>query len=211
MRTQGTLVKWNDERGFGFARTRDGGVEVFVHVSEFPRSGRRPQIGDPLSFEIRTGDDGRKQARAVTWDVALPPADFMRPPRGAPARTPARAPAGTPGPAHARRRPRRETAPASRMPALLLLGAVAIGGAWYALHRPDGVAADAAPAAAPALPAAPASAPVPAPDARRCDGRTHCSQMRSCADATWVLRHCPGTAMDGDGDGIPCEDQWCRG
>jgi len=43
----------------------------------------------------------------------------------------------------------------------------------------------------------------------RCDGRIHCSQMRSCAEATWFLQHCPGTQMDGDGDGVPCEAQWC--
>ena len=42
-----------------------------------------------------------------------------------------------------------------------------------------------------------------------CDGRIHCSQMRSCDEATWFLNHCPGTKMDGDGDGIPCEQQWC--
>jgi len=43
-----------------------------------------------------------------------------------------------------------------------------------------------------------------------CDGRTRCSQMTSCAEATDFLDHCPGTLMDGDGDGIPCEEQWCR-
>jgi hypothetical protein len=43
-----------------------------------------------------------------------------------------------------------------------------------------------------------------------CDGRTRCSQMSSCAEATYFLRHCPGTQMDGDGDGEPCEDQWCK-
>ncbi|NQD79390.1 excalibur calcium-binding domain-containing protein [Pseudomonas sp. CrR14] len=43
-----------------------------------------------------------------------------------------------------------------------------------------------------------------------CDGRTHCSQMRSCAEATYFLRNCPGTQMDGDGDGVPCETQHCR-
>ena len=42
-----------------------------------------------------------------------------------------------------------------------------------------------------------------------CDGRDRCPQMRSCAEARWVLRHCPGTKMDGDGDGIPCETQHC--
>ena len=43
-----------------------------------------------------------------------------------------------------------------------------------------------------------------------CDGRTHCSQMTSCAEATYFLSHCPGTKMDGDNDGIPCEKQWCN-
>jgi uncharacterized protein HemX len=42
-----------------------------------------------------------------------------------------------------------------------------------------------------------------------CDGRTYCSQMTSCAEATFFLRNCPGTKMDGDGNGIPCERQWC--
>lgn len=43
----------------------------------------------------------------------------------------------------------------------------------------------------------------------RCDGRTHCSQMTSCAEAIFFLRNCPGTRMDGDNDGVPCEGQWC--
>ncbi len=44
----------------------------------------------------------------------------------------------------------------------------------------------------------------------RCDGRTYCSQMTSCAEATYFLNNCPGTKMDGDHDGIPCEKQWCK-
>lgn len=43
-----------------------------------------------------------------------------------------------------------------------------------------------------------------------CDGRLHCSQMTSCAEATYFLKNCPGTKMDGDHDGIPCEQQLCR-
>ena len=42
-----------------------------------------------------------------------------------------------------------------------------------------------------------------------CDGRTHCSQMKSCAEAKYFLANCPGVKMDGNGDGIPCEQQWC--
>lgn len=43
----------------------------------------------------------------------------------------------------------------------------------------------------------------------RCDGRTRCSQLTSCAEAQFFLAHCPGVKIDGDGDGIPCEDHLC--
>jgi hypothetical protein len=43
-----------------------------------------------------------------------------------------------------------------------------------------------------------------------CDGRVHCSQMTSCAEATFFIENCPGTKMDGNNDGVPCESQWCR-
>lgn len=43
-----------------------------------------------------------------------------------------------------------------------------------------------------------------------CDGRTYCSQMTSCAEAKFFLASCPNTKMDGDSDGIPCEEQWCH-
>lgn len=40
----------------------------------------------------------------------------------------------------------------------------------------------------------------------RCDGRIYCSQMHSRAEAEYFTRNCPGTKMDGDHDGIPCEN-----
>ncbi|WP_265087928.1 excalibur calcium-binding domain-containing protein [Psychrobacter vallis] len=43
-----------------------------------------------------------------------------------------------------------------------------------------------------------------------CDGRQHCSQMTSCAEATYFSNHCPNTKMDGNHDGVPCEQQWCN-
>lgn len=43
-----------------------------------------------------------------------------------------------------------------------------------------------------------------------CDGRTYCSQMTSCSEAKFFLAKCPNTKMDGDRDGIPCEEQWCH-
>jgi hypothetical protein len=53
-------------------------------------------------------------------------------------------------------------------------------------------------------------AEAPSSVAYRCDGRKHCSQMTSCQEATYFLRNCPGVKMDGDHDGVPCEEQWCR-
>ena len=43
----------------------------------------------------------------------------------------------------------------------------------------------------------------------QCSGKVYCSEMRSCAEAQFYLRNCPGTKMDGDNDGVPCEQQWC--
>jgi len=68
-------------------------------------------------------------------------------------------------------------------------------------------------AAAASAPPAPPREVAPAPNAvsigLSCDGRQYCSQMRSCNEAKYFLANCPGVKMDGDGDGIPCEEQWC--
>ncbi|MBL8321462.1 MAG: cold shock domain-containing protein [Acinetobacter sp.] len=55
--------------------------------------------------------------------------------------------------------------------------------------------------------ARPAAASNPA-SAFKCDGRTHCSQMRSYEEAVFFIRNCPGTKMDGNHDGVPCERQF---
>ncbi len=44
-----------------------------------------------------------------------------------------------------------------------------------------------------------------------CDGRTRCTQMTSCEEATFFIENCPNTKMDGNKDGVPCESQWCGG
>ena len=44
------------------------------------------------------------------------------------------------------------------------------------------------------------------PNNYRCDGRVHCSQMNSREEARWFVRNCPGTKMDGNHDGEPCEN-----
>jgi len=43
-----------------------------------------------------------------------------------------------------------------------------------------------------------------------CEGKTRCNQMTSCAEAFFYQERCGASQMDGDHDGIPCEQQWCR-
>jgi endonuclease YncB( thermonuclease family) len=58
--------------------------------------------------------------------------------------------------------------------------------------------------------AAPGAIVIADASGRRCDGRSLCAQMTSCEEATWFLKNCPATKMDGNSDGVPCEKQWCR-
>ncbi|HVJ38602.1 MAG TPA: cold shock domain-containing protein [Stenotrophomonas sp.] len=88
---------------------------------------------------------------------------------------------------------------------VLVIGAVIAAGAVgvYRYTRPG----DHDPPTEP--PPARHSAQPAVPSTSKCDGRTMCSQMTSCAEATYFIRHCPNTKMDGDGDGVPCERQLC--
>lgn len=65
MRYDGSLKKWNAERGFGFIAADDGGHELFAHISAFPRDGQLPTLGERLSFEAEPDRDGKKRAVRV--------------------------------------------------------------------------------------------------------------------------------------------------
>jgi hypothetical protein len=40
--------------------------------------------------------------------------------------------------------------------------------------------------------------------------KSSCSRMSSCAEAFFHQERCGVSNMDGDRDGIPCEQQWCN-
>ena len=195
MRFEGTLAKWDEERGFGFIQPTQGGQELFAHVSAFPRDGRRPQLHEKLSFEVALGKEGKKKAVAIE-----------RP------RASASVSAGS-----RRATPQMVRSPSGgvfgKLVALLLICAVLGAGYWKYEARQQARANAAAQepwqGAVPTVRAVPAQAPLVSSSMYRCDGRQHCSQMTSCAEATFFLKNCPGTKMDGDGDGVPCEQQWC--
>ena len=94
----------------------------------------------------------------------------------------------------------------------LLLLAVLVFAGWKGCQHFDGT--DTAPASVMRMQASPAETvaqrePSRQPDQAagfRCDGRQYCTQMRSRAEAEFFVRNCPGTKMDGDRDGEPCEN-----
>ena len=200
MRFEGTLSKWNDDRGFGFIQPTEGGQELFAHVSAFPRDGQRPQLNEKLSFEVTLGQGGKKQAVAI-----------QRPNSGA-------GPSNNHRRAHSPRMARSGNPSSgwgSKLVALLLVGTLlGVGYLKYdTRQQAQAVAAETESWDNAPLPSLLRTTPAPAPlitNNYRCDGRQHCSQMTSCAEATFFLKNCPNTKMDGDMDGIPCEEQWCR-
>ncbi len=46
----GKLIKWKDDRGFGFIQSVDGSVDIFLHISEIKDATRRPQVGDTIYY-----------------------------------------------------------------------------------------------------------------------------------------------------------------
>ncbi len=61
-RFRGTLVKWNDARGFGFIEPdADPRDRIFLHVESY-RSPERPKVGDRVDFELQKRPDGRYRA-----------------------------------------------------------------------------------------------------------------------------------------------------
>jgi cold shock CspA family protein len=195
-RYDGALKKWNTERGFGFIVADDGGQELFVHISAFPRDGQLPATGERLSFEIEPDRDGKKRAVQVRRPGAVQP-----------------------GPAHMARRSSVRgsgSQPGSKRGfGRTLIGLIIVAAlGWYGYrHYANRVALiQAAPQSVIEPSAMSATLPrsaEPGRDSFQCDGRKYCSQMTSCKEAKLFLKNCPGVEMDGDHDGVPCEQQWC--
>ena len=186
-RSENRRAGQNDDRGFGFIAPESGGSDIFVHISAFPRDGAKPTLNEQISYEVRLDDQGKERAVSVMRAGATTASDEL--PEGIKIY----------GVGHKLR----AFLSASAMAALAVAIAYVVVAnfeaisSWFTSERP--VATEAK-----KLSSAPASPNF------RCDGRTHCSQMTSCEEATYFLKHCPGVAMGGNHDGEPCERQWCN-
>ena len=203
---KGILKPWNDEQGFGFLETDAVEGDVFVHISALRGLSRRPVVGDVVVFDLETDDKGRNRAANATVEgmkAVFLAREIKKPVIKHQRKTPT----------HVRSNSRKKTYAGQRnsgfnglIGPVLLIGAVFVAYQSYSQSAfntsdPTVVDEDSEPAEVPSLKTAASQF--------RCEGKTRCSQMTSCEEAKFYLNHCPGSVTGGDGDGRPCEDQWC--
>jgi cold shock CspA family protein len=183
MRIIGTVSKWNDDRGFGFITPNQVGDAVFVHISAFPRDGKRPTVGETVSFEIAQVE-GKPSAVKIQRPHGSRKKESRPVERSAHARK-----SGT-----------------NLIQPLISLFLIAAAGYFGYSHFNDRAASENA-VLNQSTRIPDQEKPVAEPQFR-CDGRQHCSQMRSYEEAKFFIANCPDTKMDGDNDGEPCERQF---
>ena len=73
MQDQNTgTVKWfNDQKGFGFIQPKNGGNDVFVHISAVERAGMQTlREGQVISFDVQRDPKKRKDSAANLKEAA---------------------------------------------------------------------------------------------------------------------------------------------
>lgn len=175
MRYQGKIKVWRDEKGFGFILPNGDGAEAFLHISAFAKRGKRPEVGDLVTFELSMTEPNRPKATNVRFVADRIPSN---------------------------------SSALSALPLLVaaVLGLGFVGYVGYIrLSHPNSTVA------ASAYKAIFARSALNNQGQFQCSpSKTYCSQMSSCSEAFFHQERCGVTTMDGDWDGIPCEQQWCN-
>jgi uncharacterized membrane protein YsdA (DUF1294 family)/cold shock CspA family protein len=81
MRLKGSLVEWNDDRGYGFLEPSGGGQRAFCHISALAVRSPRPVVGDRVTYETNKDEHGRLRAVQIRPVSAAAAAQKRSPPR----------------------------------------------------------------------------------------------------------------------------------
>ena len=189
---KGKLVRWIDDKGFGFIKPENGKDDIFIHISALRGMSRKPVIGDVIHYQISFDAKGKTRAvnakiEGVSQALTLTPLEHTR---------------KTPRSSAANERPYRNlTTRASKpqkrfslFPILIVIGAAIFVSQKVSKEKTSINQVK--------------TQPVEQTEQFQCQGKVWCSQMSSYEEAVFYLRNCPGTKMDGDGDGDPCERQF---
>jgi CspA family cold shock protein len=67
-RQRGKVVKYVDERGFGFLQGENGGEQIFFHFKDFPRD-EKIEVGMRVEYEEGLADKGPKAIKVKRIDA----------------------------------------------------------------------------------------------------------------------------------------------
>ena len=192
---KGQLKSWIDDKGFGFIESNELNQETFIHISTLKAMSRKPKIGDFIYFEVEKQGNGKSRAincRIVGVAAKAEPKHKQRHNTD-----------------HKHRLHRNTSAPKNKF--FLLFMIIGIGAFSYQRLglSPTKTPIQQTPSitvpSETLLNRAFSDTNTDTNSQFSCDGRQHCSQMTSRAEAVYFINHCPNTKMDGDNDGIPCE------
>ena len=65
MRQCATIIRWNEDKGYGYAKSIGNSQPVFVHVRDFDRRDVRPHVGLKIEFGLGHDKQGRCCASRV--------------------------------------------------------------------------------------------------------------------------------------------------
>lgn len=198
----GRIVRWQDEKGFGFIKSDDFNKEIFVHISAFPKGSLKPKIGDEVIFLINNTPKGVQATDVRYKNSSSSPIKLeLERDRTSPNQN---------YPIPQRYNPRKKESKAKGIItsafSLLMLGSIGYYGytelsqRFANSHREQ--------VAIPSQNLGKIEQSKPLNQNFTCDGRQHCSQMTSKDEAQFFLANCPNVKMDGNGDGDACEQQF---
>lgn len=200
---RGTLVRWNADKGFGFIKPEAANTQdVFIHISTLKQMARKPIVGDQILFVTERQTDGKLRAsKASIEGVAVVAIQSTTKRINKPRKNHS---------TQHNQRPVKSSFLAKLAIPLIIVMAVVGYGKYQQINKTIVLANDDIANMRFDLPPKSSTTSVSQPEFQCETGKTHCSQMSSCDEAKFYIKNCPGTKMDGDGDGVPCERQHCN-
>ena len=208
MFAEGVIKSYNAARGFGFIAIEGNAKDLFFHIKDFPNKNIDPKVGEKLKFRIVDDQGKLKAENIVRLDVKIESANRTSENKTYHAQgintkshsSQRNSAKGRNAQHHYSKQPQSSSGFGSTV-----IGLIVIVGLIYMIYGKIQRAQLADQAPEPTYVQQIATPVESNSKSYQCDGRTHCSQMNSREEARWFVRNCPGTKMDGNNDGEPCE------
>jgi cold shock CspA family protein len=190
---EGVVKTYNTDRGFGFIQCEDIGKDIFFHISDFPNKHQPPRIGEKLKFYVDHNDGKPRAKNIVRLEMKSAQPESL-------------------GGVQPTKRKAQKNKGFNLVNLFIGAAIVAIFISVFVpfvsgIYTREKLKRESVNSSESMRISSKTGSNDPTSN-YRCDGRTHCSQMKSYEEAVYFINNCLGTEMDGDGDGEPCERQF---